>query len=68
VAIVSAVIALGRSLGVSITAEGVETRDQLDMLCAAGCTEMQGYLFGRPPPGAEILESLSGGSVNVVAA
>jgi diguanylate cyclase (GGDEF)-like protein len=68
VAIVSAVIALGHSLGVSITAEGVETRDQLDMLRAAGCTEMQGYLFGRPRPGAEILASLSAGSVEVIAA
>jgi diguanylate cyclase (GGDEF)-like protein len=58
-AIVSAVIALGNTLGVSVTAEGVETRDQLNILRAAGCTEVQGYFFSRPIPGAEILELLA---------
>ena len=36
------------------TAEGVETRAQLDMLRALGCTEMQGYLFSPARPAAEI--------------
>jgi EAL domain-containing protein (putative c-di-GMP-specific phosphodiesterase class I) len=48
VAIISAVITLGRSMGVEITAEGVETEAQAQFLRAAGCTVLQGYLFGRP--------------------
>jgi diguanylate cyclase (GGDEF)-like protein len=67
-AIVSAVIALGNSLGVCITAEGVETDDQLTILRAAGCTEVQGYLFSRPISGAKILERLSARNTNVAAA
>ena len=38
----------------AITAEGVETRQQLDTLEHAGCTDIQGYLFSRPVPGVEI--------------
>lgn len=67
-AIVSAVIALGRSLRVSITAEGVETQDQLTVLQAAGSTEAQGYLFSRPRPGAEMLELLSASAAKAIAA
>jgi diguanylate cyclase (GGDEF)-like protein len=67
-AIVSAVIALGNSLGVAITAEGVETRDQLVILRAAGCTEAQGYLFSRPKPAAEILKILQSDGADVIAA
>jgi len=47
-AILSAVTALGHSLGVTVLAEGVETRAQLDLLKAEQCDEAQGYLFGRP--------------------
>ena len=49
-AIVRAILALGRSLGIPVLAEGVETQDQLDLLCAEGCAEAQGYLLGRPQP------------------
>ncbi|MBN9311401.1 bifunctional diguanylate cyclase/phosphodiesterase, partial [Devosia sp.] len=51
-AIVSAIIGLGRSLNTRVTAEGVETWEQLLLLRAEGCTEAQGYLFG-PPMSAE---------------
>lgn len=48
VAIMRAIVGLGRSLGMVTTAEGVETQDQLAQLRLEGCTEVQGYLFGRP--------------------
>ncbi len=48
--IVRAVIGLGDSLGMTTTAEGVETEAQLATLRAEGCDEVQGYLFSRPVP------------------
>ena len=47
-AILRAVVGLGRSLGIVTTAEGVETQDQLEILKIEGCTDAQGYLFSRP--------------------
>ena len=57
-AIVSAVASLGRNLSIDITAEGIETRDQLVMVRASGCTEAQGYLFGRPVPATDLTRIL----------
>ncbi|GAC1306030.1 MAG: hypothetical protein NVSMB16_01790 [Acidimicrobiales bacterium] len=51
--IVSAIVALGHSLGMSIVAEGVETAEQLLHLESLRCDRAQGYLFGRPMPAAE---------------
>ncbi|GAB1392234.1 hypothetical protein MASR1M60_03970 [Rhodocyclaceae bacterium] len=48
VAITEGIIALARSMGLAVTAEGVETTAQLDMLRRFGCLEGQGYLFSRP--------------------
>ena len=56
--IVSAVVAMGRALGMSVTAEGVETQEQLEVARAYGCTEMQGYLFGRPTAQASASEEI----------
>ena len=53
-AIVRAVVELCRGLAVATTAEGVETDQQVEMLRAAGCTELQGYRFGAPHPSSEI--------------
>lgn len=52
-AIVRAIIGLGRSLKTRVTAEGVESWEQLLMLRAEGCNEAQGYLFSPPLPQAE---------------
>ena len=57
-AIVRAVVQLSRDLGMATTAEGVETPEQLRQLAAAGCTDIQGYLFSRPVPGPAIRELL----------
>jgi len=53
-AIVKAIIALGRSLGKSVTAEGVETELQLAFLRHHTCDEVQGYLLAQPTCAAEI--------------
>jgi len=52
--IVRAVAALANGMGMTATAEGVETEEQLNRISAEGCTEMQGYLFSKPLPAAEI--------------
>jgi EAL domain-containing protein (putative c-di-GMP-specific phosphodiesterase class I) len=48
--IVRSIIALGKDLGVSVIAEGVETEQQLQMLQELGCLQVQGYLLARPGP------------------
>jgi diguanylate cyclase (GGDEF)-like protein/PAS domain S-box-containing protein len=58
-AIVRAIISLGVGLGVTITAEGVETEAELGCLRAEGCHEGQGFLFSRPRPNSEIAGLLS---------
>jgi diguanylate cyclase (GGDEF)-like protein/PAS domain S-box-containing protein len=58
-AIVKAVIGLGHSLGLTTTAEGVETEAQLRMIREQGCTEVQGFLFSPPLPAAAVGELLS---------
>jgi diguanylate cyclase (GGDEF)-like protein/PAS domain S-box-containing protein len=53
-AIVKAVAGLGKGLGIATTAEGVETLDQLRAVRAEGCTQVQGYLLGKPQPASSI--------------
>ena len=59
-AIVCAVLGLGRSLGMEVVAEGVETMEQMRFLVAEGCDEVQGYFFGKPQPIACFAEAAYG--------
>ena len=60
-AIVRAVIALGRAMGYQVVAEGVERQDQIDMLTNERCDEMQGFFFCRPLPEEQLLPMLREG-------
>jgi EAL domain-containing protein (putative c-di-GMP-specific phosphodiesterase class I) len=57
-AIAQAIISMGRALGMTIVAEGVETVDQETFLRAHGCDEMQGFLFSRPLPPDQLADLL----------
>jgi EAL domain-containing protein (putative c-di-GMP-specific phosphodiesterase class I) len=54
--IAAAVVGLGQSLGLKTVAEGVETRNQAEMLLWLGCDEAQGWLYGRPVPAEKLGE------------
>src|SRR5262249_56673939 len=64
--IVQAVANLASALKIVTTAEGVETKRQLEVIRAAGCTEMQGHLFRPPRPLGEILQLISSRGQRVV--
>ncbi len=63
--IVSAVIAMGHSLSLQVVAEGVETREQLEVLRDHACPEAQGFYLGRPVAGAEFSQSLRRSAVSL---
>ena len=66
-AIVSAIAALGKRLGLSIIAEGVEEASILKLLGEMGCDEAQGYLFGKPMPAAEFSRLLAADAMHLQA-
>ena len=66
-AIVRAVTGLGRSLGISTTAEGVETSEQLSLLRSEGCDEVQGYLFSPALSAADAEKMIAKRRLRVVA-
>jgi EAL domain-containing protein (putative c-di-GMP-specific phosphodiesterase class I) len=59
--ITGAIIVLGKSLGLAVVAEGVETEAQAAFLRERGCNLMQGYLFSRPVPPEEIVRLVRSG-------
>jgi EAL domain-containing protein (putative c-di-GMP-specific phosphodiesterase class I) len=61
--ITDAIMALSRTLGVRLIAEGIESREQLEYLRAAQCEEGQGYLFSRPLAADELTSLLAAGRV-----
>ena len=61
--IIRAITDLASNLGMSTTAEGVETLDQLDRLKKLGCVEAQGYYFSPPRPACEIFEAILDGKM-----
>ena len=65
---VRAVLGLGGSLGIRVVAEGVETEAQMRVLIGEGCAEMQGYLFGKPQPVAQLATAMAGEGVFAEAA
>lgn len=68
ISIVKAVIELARNLNMTTTAEGVETRELLDMLTEIGCTDAQGYFLGRPMPQKNAEELVFGTSQALISA
>ncbi|MGH8115121.1 MAG: putative bifunctional diguanylate cyclase/phosphodiesterase, partial [Rhodanobacteraceae bacterium] len=69
-AIVKSIIALGRSLGLQVVAEGVETTEQQKMLQGFGCDLLQGYLYARPLSTEEVppfFDALTGGEASAQA-
>jgi EAL domain-containing protein (putative c-di-GMP-specific phosphodiesterase class I) len=61
-AIAKAILAMAGSLNLSVIAEGVETRQELDFLRGSGCDVIQGYLFSPPVPAMEMTELLNKGA------
>lgn len=55
-AVIRAVVGLGQSLGLTVTAEGIEDQDTWDYLRQAGCVQGQGYYFGKAKPANELFE------------
>jgi diguanylate cyclase (GGDEF)-like protein len=67
-AIVQAVAGLADSLNMTTTAEGVETREQLDLVRRLGCTDVQGFFYSRPVPARDLAQFLAKQSGRKVAA
>jgi diguanylate cyclase (GGDEF)-like protein/PAS domain S-box-containing protein len=64
-AVVKSILSLSRNLGIDCIAEGVETRNQRHLLAKQTCSEMQGYLFSRPVPPAELMALLRSGELAI---
>jgi diguanylate cyclase (GGDEF)-like protein len=59
--IITAIITMAHSLGLDVIAEGVEERDQLDLLVSLGCDKLQGYYFSKPVSASEHTAKLASG-------
>jgi diguanylate cyclase (GGDEF)-like protein len=58
-AIIRAIVTLAKTLDMETTAEGVENRDEIDLIRDLGCSHIQGFVYGRPVRAAQVIEQLS---------
>ena len=56
--ILNTIISLGRTLNLQVTAEGVETREQADLLKQLNCNQLQGFYFGHPTPESDVATTI----------
>ncbi|MBB3949515.1 putative bifunctional diguanylate cyclase/phosphodiesterase [Aureimonas jatrophae] len=56
--ILETIIAMGHHMGMKVTTEGVETREQSDVLSRLGCDQLQGYYFGKPMPADRVADTM----------
>ncbi|WP_338245369.1 putative bifunctional diguanylate cyclase/phosphodiesterase [Aurantiacibacter hainanensis] len=63
--IISAIIGLSNALGMDVTVEGVEAFDQFDLVCKKGAQYIQGWIYSRARPQAEILEEIASGGYRI---
>jgi diguanylate cyclase (GGDEF)-like protein/PAS domain S-box-containing protein len=61
--IVQAIVTMAHAVGISVTAEGVETREQQEILTKIGCNNLQGYLLSRPGSAASLAKQLTPGEL-----
>lgn len=61
-AIIKAIVSLAETLYMETTAEGVEMKDEIALVKQLGCSHIQGYIYGKPMPHAEVLNQLGDGS------
>jgi EAL domain-containing protein (putative c-di-GMP-specific phosphodiesterase class I) len=66
--IVSTIVTLGRSLDLTVTAEGVENEKQLEFLRRIDCDQVQGFLFGQPAPATEVSAAIMADYLSTVPA
>ena len=59
-AIVKAIVTLADAMDLETTAEGVEAQDEIELIRALGCTHIQGFVYGRPVPDAQVVQQLAG--------
>jgi len=55
--LVRGIVSLAHGLGIRVTAEGVETEEQLELVHHSGCDSAQGYLLGRPSPASSVMSN-----------
>ena len=60
-----AIIAMGKSLSLTVVAQGVETKEQADFLCAHACDELQGFYFNRPLPAHQFAQLMRAQTANI---